>query len=520
MRMKMSPCVFGTETELALVVESRGGIRPAPRELAAAIIDDIAGHSKHAPSPPPQHRLFLTNGACVYADIGGHPEMATAECSNPIDLLAQTLALRQMLAESTDTVARVYGIPVRLIANNIDYAFAGAQTYGLHFNVLVTGITHHQAADQLAPLLAAMPIISGTGKASFASGSSGFKLSQRAQHMAMVSGKHTTDSRAMITIKDEALSNNGIRLHTICFDTARSIFQLALVPAIVVMVLKVIETGKGVAGPVVLADPIQSLHSISFDPSLNAKLALRHGGSTTALDIHEHYIGAVGEFLDSTEAPAWTRQMFELWREMIANLRKDPFREIHRLDWVAKLVIFTQIIERLGLTWKEYSRWTYVLGSVRRLKATWPTLDPLHLTQTSQGRARIRRSALGVLEQYFVKHSLSWRDFPRVWNAANQLCRQCLYYHRLSADTTQKIDQLCGIAPLVTGQMIDKARTSPPTGTRAMVRGDAIRNAQTGATADWMFVQQNGRRLVMNDAFGKGASWRELKQNVKKEESQ
>ena len=79
---------FGTETELALVVESKGVIRPAPAELAPAIIDDIANRYTHVPSPLPEHRLFLTNGSCVYDDLGGHPEMATAECSKPIDLAA------------------------------------------------------------------------------------------------------------------------------------------------------------------------------------------------------------------------------------------------------------------------------------------------------------------------------------------------------------------------------------------------------------------------------------------------
>jgi hypothetical protein len=65
--------------------------------------------------------------------------------------------------------------------------------------------------------------------------------------------------------------------------------------------------------------------------------------------------------------------------------------------------------------------------------------------------------------------------------------------------------------------MIDKARMSPPKGTRAAVRGEAIQNAQPGATAEWNFVQQGKRRLVMNDAFGIDAEWKEQQQPAKKE---
>jgi proteasome accessory factor A len=513
----MCNCIFGTETELALVVESKGVVRPAPRELAAAVIDDIANRWQHVPSAPPQHRLFLANGSCIYADIGGHPEIATAECCDPIELAAQSFALRGMLAESTRAVGQVYGIPIRLIANNVDYAFGGARTYGYHLNVLVEGVSHEHASVQLAPLLAAMPIVAGTGKASFVTGSPGFELSQRAQFMAMVTGKHTTDSRAMITAKDEALSNHGTRLHLICFDTPKSVYQVALIPAIMAITLKVIENGKDIAGPVTLADPIRALHKVSGDPGLNARLELRDGGSTTVADIHEHYIGAVGEYLGQVETPHWMSQMFALWREVITNLRRDPFAEVQRLDWVRKLVIFTKVLESMHVTWKEYSQWIYALASVRRLKATWPDIDPLQLTRTSQGRVSIRNSALGVLQQHLVNHGLSWKDFPRIWNAANQLCRRCLDFHKLSPNLIEEADQEFGTESPVTRQMVEKSLTTAPEGTRAVVRAGAICKAQPGATADWTYIEQNGKRLVMDDAYGKNAAWNDITNRIKKE---
>lgn len=524
MTMTISPFIFGTETELAVFVESaRGSIRPAPVELASAIIEDVANRYKHASSPPPERRLFLTNGGCVYADIGGHPEVASAECADPTELLAQNIALRRMLAESAEAVGRVYGITIRIVANNVDYGFGGARTYGHHVNILTHGLSHAQAATQLAPLLAAMPIIAGAGKVSLASESAGFELSQRAQYMAALTGKHTTTSRAMVTVKDEALSNRGIRLHLICFDTVKNAFQLALVPAIVALTLKAVEASKDrdIAGPAALADPIQALHKVNCDPSLSSRLPLKHRGTTTALEIHEYYIQIINKLIDQTKAPDWVGQMLKIWQEMIRNLSEDPFWEIKRLDWVTKLVLFTKLLERIKLTWQEYSRWIYVLASVRRLKATWPGLDPLRLTLTDRGRAGIRRSALGVLDQYLVRHSLSWKDFPMVWNAANQLCQACLRYHTLTADVNEPSEHSLEAKPLMTKRMIERARTLPPPGTRAAIRGRLIRDAPAGTiTAGWTFIRHSdGRQLVMNDPLGKDATWIEQKHSLKKEKS-
>ena len=87
----------------------------------------------------------------------------------------------------------------------------------------------------------------------------------------------------------------------------------------------------------------------------------------------------------------------------------------------------------------------------------------------------------------------------------------------MNSETATRVEHVPGAERLVTSEMVDKARTLPPEGTRAAVRGEAIRNAQPGATAGWTFVQQNGKRFVMNDVLGNGASWKELKQNAEKE---
>jgi hypothetical protein len=442
--------------------------------------------------------------------------MASAECSSPIELAAQTLALRQMLAESADAVGQAYGVPVRLVANNVDYALRGASTYGFHVNVLLTKVSLQDAVRALTPLLAVMPVLAGAGKVSFAKGASGFELSQRAGHMCTLMSRRTMDARALVTAKDEPLSASGARLHVISFDTTISPWQLILVPAVLALSAKAVESGHDIAERWSLADPVRALQTVSCDPSLRAELPLARGGVTTALDVLDAYREAVEEANEKTGIAAWAPMILSLWKEVLANLRSDPFLECGRLDWVTKLISFTTQLERERLSWREFSRWSFVLASLRRLKGTWSEVDPVSMASSPNARAGIGRSALGVLEHHFAKDDLSWEDLPRVWRAANQLCGLCVQSHVLIPGTYQGgvADRPC---PLVSDEMVDHARTSPPTETRAAVRGLAIQKAAAGAVAGWAFVTTDGRRLSMNDAFGRDASWVEEEPSTSKE---
>jgi len=511
--------LFGSETELGVFAESSGGIRPAPAELASAIIDDVGDRYPHArsPHPLPFRRIYLANGASVYGDVGGHPEIASAECTSPVELAAHVLALRRMVAESADEVGRLYGLPVHVVANNIDYGMGRERTYGHHVNVLVQGISLEEAVRQLTPLLAVLPVLAGAGKVSFARGSAGFELSQRAGHMSAVISRRTTESRAMVTAKDEPLSETGARLHVISLDTPISTWQLVLVPACLALSAKAAESGRDAAARWELADPIAALHSVSLDPSLRAELPLARGGTTTALEILEAYRVMAAETVAEAEAPAWTRTILSLWEKMLENLRTDPFLEYGRLGWVTKLVGFTEYLEQNQLSWKELSRWVYPLASIRQLKAISPELDPGRMTGLPVEGGGIRRSALGVLERHIAQSGLSWRVLPRIWKLANQLCGRCLQSHVLRPGSCQP-EAGPRPCPLVSEQMVNVARTTPPTGTRAAIRGEAIREAAGAAEADWSFVRTGGRRLLMNDAFGRDASWEEENPDTAKED--
>lgn len=508
------PPLFGSEEELALVAHTEGGVQPAPAELAEAVTEEAAAKVKSLPSPPPQRRFFLANGGCLYPDMG-HAEVASAEASDPYEMAAQRLALRQMVAEAAQEVGRHFRMPVHLVANNVDYALGGARSYGHHLNVLVDKITLPQAAAQLAPLLAAMPAVAGTGKISFATGSCGFELSQRAVYFDSLLSKRTTTHRGMITAKDEALCARGTRVHVISLDTAMSPWQLVLVPGMVALTLDAVMAGADVARQVAVADVPRALQRISTDPSLKATVRLQNGGAATALDILDHYGGAVETHAARNGGPPWARHILSLWQSIVSRLRADPFEEAGRLDWVRKLLVFTKTLRGLDLDWNVFAKWKSALATLRRLKATWPEeINPQQLTSSAVARARRHRIPLSILDQHLRQAGLSWSEVPRFWKAANCLCQQCVAYHRVTP-TEDATWPLTAHSPL-SQETVKRAGTEPPSGTRAAVRAKAIADAPPGATAGWDFVQVGGRRFVMPDAFGKEARWQDLKSGTNK----
>lgn len=463
--------LIGSETELGVYTESTGGIGPAPAELAAAIIEDVGKRYQHArsPDPLPFRRIFLANGASLYADAGGRLGLASTECTSPTELAAQVLALRRMVAESAEAVGRVRRQALHLVASNIDYALGWERTYGHRVNLLFRGASFEEAVRQFTPLLAVLPVVAGTGKVSFARGSSGFELSQRAGQMRVVSSRRTTESRALMTSEDDPRSGSAVHLRVHSLDTPITIWQLVLVPGVLALCAKAVERGRDAAARWELADPIGALRAVSLDLSLRAELPLARGGTTMALEVLEDYRKMAAETVAEAEAPAWTRRILWLWEKMLYNLRTNPVLEYRRLGWVTKLLDFTEHLEQNQLSWRELSPWVYPLALLRQLKTISPELDPGKMTDSRIAGTGIHRSTLAALERHIAQIGLSWRDLPRIWELAHQLCGLCVQSHVLRPDSCL-VEARCRPCPLVTDEMIDAARTSPPTGARAVIR--------------------------------------------------
>ena len=86
----MNPRIMGLETEFGVSYTEGGRKKLAPDEAARAMFRDVVRVDRSS-------NVFCANGARLYLDVGNHPEWATAECTDLIDLLEQDRAYFPLL---------------------------------------------------------------------------------------------------------------------------------------------------------------------------------------------------------------------------------------------------------------------------------------------------------------------------------------------------------------------------------------------------------------------------------------
>ena len=129
----MNRRIFGLESEYGVTCTHEGRPVLAADILARYLFEEVV--------PGPRYpNVFLENGARLYVDTGFHPEYATPECDDLIELVAYDRAgerLVEDLVSRADRRLRNHGIVGRIQAfkNNTDSA---GNSYGCHENYLVS----------------------------------------------------------------------------------------------------------------------------------------------------------------------------------------------------------------------------------------------------------------------------------------------------------------------------------------------------------------------------------------------
>ena len=82
--------IFGIETEYGVTCTFRGQRRLSPDEVARYLFRRVVSWGRSS-------NVFLRNGARLYLDVGSHPEYATPECDNLIDLVTHDKAGERIL---------------------------------------------------------------------------------------------------------------------------------------------------------------------------------------------------------------------------------------------------------------------------------------------------------------------------------------------------------------------------------------------------------------------------------------
>ena len=124
--------IFGIENEYGVTCTFSGQRRLSPDEVARYLFRKVVSWGRSS-------NVFLRNGARLYLDVGSHPEYATPECDDIVDLVTHDKAGERVLEGLlVDAERRLHdeGIAgdVYLFKNNTDSA---GNSYGCHENYLV-----------------------------------------------------------------------------------------------------------------------------------------------------------------------------------------------------------------------------------------------------------------------------------------------------------------------------------------------------------------------------------------------
>ncbi|MGW6458639.1 Pup--protein ligase [Streptomyces sp. NPDC055078] len=435
--------IFGLENEYGVTCTFRGQRRLSPDEVARYLFRRVVSWGRSS-------NVFLRNGARLYLDVGSHPEYATPECDNVIELVTHDKAGERILEGLlVDAERRLHeeGIAgdVYLFKNNTDSA---GNSYGCHENYLVARHGEFsRLADILIPFLVTRQLLCGAGKVLQTPRGAVYCVSQRAEHIWEGVSSATTRSRPIINTRDEphADAERYRRLHVIVGDSNMSETTMLLKVGATDLVLRMIEAGT-VMRDLTLENPIRAIREVSHDITGQRKVRLASGREASALEVQREYYEKAVDFVDRRGIRTGVvEQVLELWgRTLDAIDAEDLDRIGTEIDWVMKYKL---------------------------------------------------------IERYRAKHNMTM-SHPRVAQidlAYHDIHRRRGLYYLL--ERKGQAARICNDLKIFEGKSV------PPQTTRARLRGDFIRRAQEQRrdfTVDWVHLKLNDqaqRTVLCKDPF-------------------
>ena len=438
--------IFGIETEYGVTCTFRGQRRLSPDEVARYLFRRVVSWGRSS-------NVFLRNGARLYLDVGSHPEYATPECDDITELVTHDKAGERILegllvdAEKRLQEEGIAG-DVYLFKNNTDSA---GNSYGCHENYLVGRQGEFsRLADALIPFFVSRQIITGAGKVLQTPRGAVYCVSQRAEHIWESVSSATTRSRPIINTRDEphADAERYRRLHVIVGDSNMSETTTLLKLGTTDLVLRMLEHGS-VLRDMSLENPIRAIREISHDPTGRKTVRLANGRELSALEIQTEFLERARDFAQRRgllDDPAGIHsRVVDLWTRTITAVDTGDLSPVEReIDWVIKL---------------------------------------------------------RLIERYMAKHDLTLSS-PRI-------AQIDLAYHDISRHRGlfYLLQARGAVARVSTDLSIFEAKSIPPQGTRAKLRGDFIKRAQERRrdfTVDWVHLKLNDqaqRTVLCKDPF-------------------
>jgi len=433
--------IFGMETEYGLIFSGRGNTTLSVESALAYLFEGLITQQSGS-------NVFLKNGGRIYQDTGSHPEYATPECSNVLDLLAHDKAGERiveslLISLQRELDSRGLAGEVYIYKNNTDSV---GNTYGCHENYLVDrNVDFQKLIERLIPFFVSRQIFCGAGKLLRTPSGPRYVMSQRAQHICQRVASVTTNSRSIINTRDEphADPERYRRLHIIVGDSNMSELATYLKTGLTGLLLQVFED-RYLTRDLSLMDPVQAIREIAFDLTCRKPVKLANGLEMSALDLQWSYLEMASNYYAHHDADPIVTDLLDRWAGMLVKLERDPMSLEREVDWAAKKKLLESYAERKGI----------------RLS------DPRLLLMDMQ-----------------------YHDIRR---------DRSLYY---LLEREGKVERV------ITDVLIDQARELPPQDTRARIRGEFVQAAdrkRKSYSVDWSYVRLNdrfGSTIIIKDPF-------------------
>ena len=393
--------------------------------------------------------VFLENGGRLYLDVGSHPEFATPECDSIVDACRYEKAgelILNDLVRNAEGRMRDEGIrgTIHLFKNNTDSA---GNSYGCHENFLTRRANEPVDYEaQFIPFLVSRQLTSGAGKIVMTGRGPVYCLSQRAEHIWEGVSSATTRSRPIINTRDEphADADTYRRLHVIVGDSNMADDSNILKVGTAAIVLRMLEDSSFAMRDITLESPIRAIREISLDTTGRRPVRLASGREMSALDIQSFFLDHAEEFAATRGLTEEESRVLELWRTTLSRIQGGGAGLETSIDWAIKQ---------------------------------------------------------HVINAFAVRHSLPL-DAPEVLALD-------LQYHDI--DPARGVHNLLRRRGAVTSSIevgdVVGAKDHAPTGTRAHLRGEFLRNAREAGrdvTVDWVHLKINDqaqRTVACKDPF-------------------
>lgn len=396
-------------------------------------------------SSPMLTNVVLSNGGRFYVDHA-HPEYATPEVLTARDAVIWDVA-GEIIARQAMSQAATKGVDLVLYKNNTD---SKGSAYGTHENYLVPrSIPFETLRDYLVPFLATRPVICGSGRVGLGQHSEtpGFQISQRADFIADLVGLQTTFNRPILNTRDEAHAGaSWRRLHIINGDGNRFQGSILAKVASTRAWLAALEVSNRsgrkfpLQGMFFTDDPVESVWQISHDPEFHTKLPCADGRERTSLEWQAEAAQRCGEYLASADTALVPAQALE----------------------------DTEI-------WRKTTQ--MLMAGQAESRVEWVAKRELFSRLATRLPGGWENPKLAALD-------IQWADLREGHSPVDKLRSR--------------------LEEVVSATEVAAAALNPPTGTRASVRGNAVKNNPHLVAASWSTLvletqSDDLRRLALGD---------------------